>query len=95
MAARSQTPYVARVESVFVGRTGRSVRVTCPFLCEQRSHVHPWRRAEPHPSAEVLAPCSPPGELSTYAIDPLTAHEQMSAANAGQKRAPQAKAAKS
>lgn len=87
MAARSQTPYVARVERVLIGKVGRSVLVACPFLCGHGVHEHPWPKSEPRPSRGVLAPCARPGELLTYGIDPVSAVEGLDAVNGrGRKR---------
>lgn len=79
------TPYTAHVERVFMTRAGRFVSVRCPFLCQQVTHVHPWRRGQRTPSREVLAPCAGIGELATYAIDPASA--DVAQATAGQKAA--------
>lgn len=72
------TPYIAQVQRVFSDRGGRVVKVTCPFLCGS-AHEHPWPKRDKHPSREVLAPCARPGELLTYAIDPVTAQAAVTA----------------
>lgn len=87
MHTNTPTPYVARVERVYRGRTGRVAVVQCPFLCGWGTHEHTWPQGQSSPSREVLAPCAGQLELRTYAIDPETA------ANAGQNAGSQAKAA--
>lgn len=91
------TPYLARVERVFQAKAGRSVRVACPFLCPQRTHVHPWPQTYPAPSSEVLAPCPGQNELRTYAIDAQTAaaKQRDAAATAGKKPGSQVRGKKS